>query len=138
MDFFSKKIIIFLYAVLLLCSHNVMASDDDYMKMLEGEAAITSVDSSGKRERDSIIINTAAANIVKKKWVGECDYIDDTVPENLIRGEFASYLKQCATGTYVFYRRLELKSKNLIYENYKKLALVKLFELRENILNGFR
>lgn len=137
MEYFSRKIIVIICILLPLCSYDVVASDDEYMRMLEGEAADTVVDTGGKSKINSADV-TAVVNVVKKNWVGECDYNNETVPANLLQGEFSSYLKQCASGTYVFYRRLELKSKNLVFENYKEITSVTLFTLRNDILKTFR
>jgi len=123
--------------ILLFASSSAMASDD-YMKLLEAEAEGTSLDQSSDQREDKTTVISAGIDTEKKAWVGECDYAKDVLALGVVWEEFASYLKQCSLGTYVFYRRLEHDLQYTIYnDNYSKTAPTKLSRFKKAILDYF-
>jgi len=135
MECFIKKTIVVSCVIIFLSSDNVVAVDDDYMKLLESEAEDTMLDRGVKQINNAN--NAARINTVKKDWLGKCDPAGEAVPSNLLWEEFSSYLKQCAVGSFVFYQRLKLNSQYSVYEKYKKRGTVKLEVLRKYILKYF-
>ena len=126
----------YLCTIILMFSHDAMASDDEYMKLMEAEAAETHLDLGGQRKSSGAKHNISI-NTQKRDWPGECDYTDDVLPSGLVWEEFPSYLKQCYLGTYVFYRRLELNLQHSVYDAYLKTAPIKLSALKKEISNYF-
>lgn len=117
-------------------SHNAMAGDDEYMKLMEAEAAGTHLDKGGQR-KSSRVKHNLSINTEKRKWLGECDYSDDVLPPGLAWEAFPSYLKQCYLGTYVFYRRLESDLQRSAYNAYLKTAPIKIGVLKKEISNYY-
>lgn len=136
MAVFNRYSINLVCAIILFCSNNAVASDDEYLKLLEAEAIDSRLDRDGQRKNNNIAHN-ASVNLDKRDWAGECDYVDDVLPSGLVWEEFSSYLKQCSLGTYVFYRRLEFDLQRSIYNTYSNTAPTKNSILKEAILKYF-
>ena len=141
----STKYIIFtgVCTTFILSSYHAMASDD-YLKMLESEAAETTIDQSNEynpnlNNKNKLVITdeTKLKKPVNKMWAGECNYTDDVLPLNLSQEEFSSFLKKCALGSSIFYRRLNPASQEAVYRNYKKPTPVKLSIIRKDIQKHF-
>lgn len=126
---------IIILTVVSLCSFHAMASDD-YLMLLESEAAETRIDY-GNKHKISRVNNTNQNAVVKREWQGDCDYDIDALPSDLAKDEFSSYLKQCALGSSIFYRRLKMAAQDLIYKNYKNSKSANLSAIREDIQRYF-
>lgn len=136
MAFLSRNVVNFVSCLVLFAAFNVQAADDDYLKMLEAEAEGSHIDDSSQSKKNAAVVSTAAI-ADRKEWIGECDYISDAMPDDLAREEFASYMKQCSLGTYVFYRRLEPNLKNAVYKTYTAMSPATLTVLKKEILKYF-
>jgi len=136
MAFFSRSITGFLYIVVFLSAFNAQASDDEYLKLLEQEASDLHLDQSSQRETDGTAHRTAA-DMVKKKWTGECDFSSDVLLADVDQAEFASYLKQCYLGTYAYFRRLDAGLQHVVYNSYRKNTPIKQSALKKEIVNYF-
>ena len=125
------------FVAAFVAAFNVHAADDDYLKMLEAEAEGSHIDDSGQAKRHAATATSAPAVAETKKWVGECDYISDAMPTGLQWEEFASYIKQCSLGTYVFYRRLDPNSQSTVYKSYTAMSPTNLSVLKEEVLKYY-
>jgi len=121
--------------VFFMCSFNAAASDDAYLKMLNGEAENVTLDESGKIDNNEQTGENARANIVGKNWNLEGNLEDDIVPKSLSQEEFTSFLKQRFYGTYVFYRKLSTIDRETVYYHYAKATSVNLDSVREDIIS---
>lgn len=123
----------FYVVVFLMCSFGAFASDDEYMKMLEGEAEDSKLDSSGQinnNEQSSNSRDDASA----KNWKLEGNLEGEVIPKGLSQEEFASFLKQRFYGTFVFYRKLTSVDKQTVHYHYTKTASANLDSIRQDIL----
>ena len=133
MDVFNNYLVIILSITISLFSLSVSA-EDDYLLMLEAEAGSSRLDQGGKRVIDDEK-RRKQLDFVEKKWQGECDYDEDVLQSSLPREEFSSYLKQCSLSLFVFYRRLDINSQVLVYEEYENASPIKFTSLKETIIN---
>ena len=117
----------------LLCSFKAIASDDEYLKMLEGEAADVQLDQSGQL-KDKEQINQSSSVITKTNWKWEGDLESNALPQGLAQDEFASLLKQNFYGTFAFYRKLNSVDQQTVYYHYSKASPAKLDSIRQDIL----
>lgn len=136
MKIISRIILNTVFVVTFMASSDVISSDDNYMKMLEAEAEDSRLDPGVTTKNDNII-QVGAVDNGERIWLGECDYVSDLLPVDLVDAEFSSYLKQCVMASFTFYQRLEPSEKSLIYEHYKNSALQDLTALRKDILKYF-
>lgn len=142
MEYYNRANIIALCLISILSSHTVLASNNDnYIKLLESEAVETRLDQgSGLNQKNvpkDAVSNVSVRALANKEWHGECDYVKDTVSSDVIEEEFHSFVKQCAMGTFIYYRQLDFNSKHSVYKNYKLSIPMRLKTLRENILSYF-
>ena len=136
MYIYSRRPIRILCVSIVLFTCDAVASDD-YMKLLEAEADGTELDPGGQSKTNTTV-HRAPVNVDRRDWQGECDYVNDVLALGVVWEEFASHLKQCSLGTYVFYRRLDLDSQRLVYiNNYSKNAPTKLSILKKAIFKYF-
>ena len=120
--------------VLFTWSTSVAASDDAYLKMLEGEAEDLQLDQSGQLKETEKVDNTGDT-VTKTDWKWEGDLTADTMPKGLAQDEFASVLKQNFYGTFVFYRKLNSVDQQTVYYHYSKSDNPDLDSIREHILS---
>ena len=120
--------------VLFACSTSVAATDDAYLKMLEGEAEDLQLDQSGQLKETEKVENTGDT-VTKTDWKWEGDLAADTMPKGLAQDEFASVLKQNFYGTFVFYRKLNSVDQQTVYYHYSKSDNPDLDSIREHILS---
>ncbi|MBE9560503.1 MAG: hypothetical protein IMF15_06910 [Proteobacteria bacterium] len=137
MAFFSRPVFNILCTATLLCSYQAMASDDEYLKMLEGEAEDVKLDQSGQL-KDKEQINQDASGITKTNWKWEGDMEGDNLPLSLAQDEFATVLKQNFYGTFVFYRKLNSVDQQTVYYHYSKASPAALDPIRQDILNHLK
>jgi len=134
MAFFSRSIFNILCVAVLMCSFKVIASDDEYLKMLEGEAEDVKLDQSGQL-KDKEHINQSTSVITKTNWKWEGDLEGDSLPSGLAQDEFASLLKQHFYGTFAFYRKLNSVDQQTVHYHYSKASPADLDSIRQDILN---
>jgi hypothetical protein len=128
-----KSFLTVLRTLFLMYSFSAIAADD-YMSLLEAEAEGSELDHGGQLEAGGTKYKDPAG-LVERKWQGECDYAADVLPTDLVHEEFASYMKKCTLSIFVYYRKLDADSKNLVYEKYKKTIPIKLSSLRKAVLS---
>ena len=137
MVFYCRSVFNILCIAALLCSYEAVASDDDYLKMLEGEAENVKLDQSGQlKEKEQI--SEDASGVTKTDWVWEGDLVGDDLPTGLAKDEFATLLKQNFYGTYVFYRKLNSVDQKTVYYHYSKATPAALDAIRQDILNHLK
>ena len=137
MAFFSRSVFNILCIAALLCSYKAMASDDEYLKMLEGEAEDVQLDQSGQL-KDKEQINESNSGITKTNWTWEGDLEGDILPPGLAQDEFAMLLKQNFYGTFVFYRKLNSVDQQTVYYHYAKASPAALDSIRQDILDHLK
>ncbi|NOQ87588.1 MAG: hypothetical protein GQ550_01575 [Gammaproteobacteria bacterium] len=121
----------------MLCSYEAVASDDEYLKMLEGEAEDVKLDQSGQL-KDKEQIDKGSAVITKTNWKWEGDLEGDNLPPGLAQNELATLLEQHFYGTFVFYRKLNSVDQQTVYYHYSKATPAALDSIRQDILNHLR
>lgn len=131
---FSRPIFNILCIAALLCSYKAVASDDEYLKMLEGEAEDVKLDQSGQL-KDTGQIDNSSSGITKTNWKWEGDLEGDTIPPDLAQDEFATLLKQNFYGTFAFYRKLNSVDQQTVFYHYSQSSPANLDAIRQDILN---
>lgn len=131
---FSRPIFNILCIAALLCSYKAIASDDEYLKMLEGEAEDVKLDQSGQL-KDTGQIDNSSSGITKTNWKWEGDLEGDTIPPGLAQDEFATLLKQNFYGTFAFYRKLNSVDQQTVFYHYSQSSPANLDAIRQDILN---
>ena len=137
MVFFIRPFFNVLCIAVLLCSFRAMATDDEYLKMLEGEAEDVKLDQSGQL-KDKEQKETGTSGITKTNWKWEGDLEGDVLPQGLAQDEFATLLKQNFYGTFVFYRKLNSVDKQTVYYHYSTVSSAELDSIRQDILNHLK
>ena len=137
MALFSRTFFNTLCITALLCSYQAMASDDEYLRMLEGEAEDVKLDQSGQL-KDKEKVNNDSSVITKTNWKWEGDLEGDNLPSGLAQDEFATLLKQSFYGTFVFYRKLNSVDQQTVYYHYSKASPAALDPIRQDILNHLK
>jgi len=137
MALFSRTFFNILCITALLSSYQAMASDDEYLRMLEGEAEDVKLDQSGQL-KDKEKVNNDSSVITKTNWKWEGDLEGDNLPSGLAQDEFATLLKQNFYGTFVFYRKLNSVDQQTVYYHYSKASPAALDPIRQDILNHLK
>ncbi len=137
MALFSRTFFNIFCITALLCSYEAMASDDEYLRMLEGEAEDVKLDQSGQL-KDKEKVNNDSSVITKTNWKWEGDLEGDNLPSGLAQDEFATLLKQNFYGTFVFYRKLNSVDQQTVYYHYSKASPAALDPIRQDILNHLK
>ena len=135
MAFFSRTVINISSVTILLFSLKVVATDDDYMKMLEAEAEDLEVDKSGQLEFKEQTNKSSTDSLIKENWKSEGVLEGDILPPGLAQDEFVTVLKQNFYGSFVFYRKLNSIDQKTIYYHYTKASPAYLDPIRQTILN---
>ena len=131
---FSRPIFNILCIAALLCSYKAVASDDEYLKMLEGEAEDVKLDQSGQL-KDTGQIDNSSSGITKTNWKWEGDLEGDAIPPGLAQDEVATLLKQNFYGTFAFYRKLNSVDQQTVFYHYSQSSPANLDAIRQDILN---
>ena len=138
MAFFSRVVINILCAAALLCSIKAIAADDEYLKMLEGEAADVELDQSGQLKDEKLDENGSREDITKTDWKWEGGLEGNTIPPGLAQDEFATVLKDNFYGSFVFYRKLNSNDRQTVYYHYTKASPANLDAIRQDILDHLK
>ncbi len=138
MAFFSRSVFNILCIAVLLCSFKAAANDDEYLKMLEGEAEDLKLDQSGQLKDKEQINKDSRDVITKTNWEWEGDLEADGLPSGLAQNEFASLLKQRFYGTFAFYRKLNSVDQQTVYYHYSKEPSANLDSVRQDILDNLK
>ena len=121
--------------VLFTWSSSVAASDDAYLKMLEGEAEDLQLDQSGQLKNEPSVENSSSDTVNETDWKWEGDLLADSLPKDMAQDEFAAVLKQNFYGTFVFFRKLNSVDQQTVYYHYSKSDNPNLDSIREHILS---
>ncbi len=138
-----RSVVNSLCMTVFLFSMKAVATDDAYLKMLEGEAADVQLDRSGQLKdnepvADSSSPDSSSQGITKKNWTWEGDLEGDVLPPGLAQDEFASLLKQNFYGSFVFYRKLNSLDQETVYYHYTKASPANLDDIRQDILDHLK
>jgi len=131
---FVSRTTIGIFIALFLCPGLTLATDDAYLKMLEGEAEGVELDQRGQL-KDKEHINDSTDGITKTNWKWEGDLAGDILPADLQQSEFATLLKQQFYGTFVFYRRLNSVDQDTVFLHYSQAKNADLDSIRQEIMN---
>ena len=133
----SRPVFNILVFIVMLSTFNALASNDDYLNMLESEADDVKLDQSGQlKDKEQVSEENSVATIKNWNWEGDID--SDALPPGLAQDEFATLLKQNFYGTFVFYRKLNSVDQNTIYYHYKKSSPAALEPIRQDILSHLK
>jgi len=124
--------------VVLSLSFKAVATDDAYLKMLEGEAEEVTLDKSGQLKDSEQAVQNSTEGITKTNWVWEGNLEGDVLPPGLAQNEFATLLKQNFYGSFVFYRRLNSLDQETVYYHYTKASPASLDSVRKDILDHLK
>ncbi len=126
-----------LFLAALSNSFQVFATDDAYLKMLEGEAEDLRLDQSGqlKKQEEVVDVKSSKESIKKTNWTWEGDLEGDILPPGLTQDEFKSLLEQNFYGTFVFYRKLSSIDRQTVHYHYSKKQKAELDIVRQEILD---
>ena len=126
------------FIVVMFATFNAVANDDDYLKLLEGEAEDVKLDQSGQLKNKEKVKRDSTDGLTKTNWKWEGNLEGDLIPSGLAQDEFATLLKQNFYGTFVFYRKLNSVDQNTVYYQYKKASPAKLDSIRQDILSHLK
>lgn len=131
----GRTVISLFVAALLTWSTSVVASDDDYLKMLEGEAEDLQLDQSGQLKDKPSVDNRSSDTVNNTEWKWEGDVLADSLPKGLSHEEFSAVLKKNFYGTFVFYRKLNSVDQQTVHYQYSKSDNPNLDSIRQHILS---
>ena len=138
MVFSSRVVTNILCAAAVLFSIEAIAADDEYLRMLEGEAEDVKLDQSGQLATEELNDKGNKEDITKKDWKWEGELKGDVIPPGLAPDEFASILKDNFYGSYVFYRKLNSNDRQTVYYHYTKASPADLDVIRQDILDHLK
>ena len=124
----SQFLVCLLFMVPLFSMPPVSAADDDYLKMIEGEAAELQLDNKGQLKQG----DKKADDSVSFGWGGELE--GENIPSGLAKEDFESVLKKNFYGTYLFFKKLDSTDKDTVYYRYSKQQEPDLENVRNNIM----
>lgn len=138
MAFFSRTAINISCVTALLCSLNAVATDDEYLKMLESEAEGLEIDKSGQLEHKELTEKSSTESLIKENWKSEGVLDGNVLPPGLAQDEFVTLLKQNFYGSFVFYRKLNSIDQQTVYYHYTKALPAYLDSIRQDILEHLK
>jgi hypothetical protein len=139
MAFCSRIVIYILCTAALIFSAKAFAADDEYLKILEGEAEDLKLDQSGQlNEGVQQEVNGYTEKINKKDWKWEGGLDGDVLPPGLAQDEFATILEDNFYGSFVFYRKLNSNVQKTVYYHYSKASPAHLDDIRQDILDHLK
>jgi len=134
MVFFGRVVTNSLCVTAILFSLNAVATDDEYLKMLENEAKGVEVDKTGQLENTEQADKDSIEGLIKKNWKSDGALNGDGLPSGLTQDEFVAVLKQNFYGSYVFFTKLNSIDQQTVYYNYTKASPAYLESIRQDIL----
>ncbi len=138
MAFSSRLAINSLCSIALLFSFKAVATDDAYLRMLEGEAEGLSLDKSGQLKSVKQTDGSSTDGITKTNWTWEGELEGDVLPLGLAQDEFATILKQNFYGSFVFFRKLNSIDQQTVYYHYTQTSYADLDSIRKDILDHLK
>jgi len=125
-----------LFITVFFSPFQLMATDDAYLKMLEGEAENSTLDQSGQlHDQEVVDIKSSKDSLNKTNWTWEGNLEGDILPLGLAQDEFTLLLEQNFYGTFVFYRKLSSIDKQTVHYHYTKNQKAELDAVRKEILD---
>jgi hypothetical protein len=134
MEFFDRALTALSCITVLLFSLSAVATDDDYLKMLEQEANGLEVDKSGQLGNTEQNDNTTIEGLIKENWTSDGVLRGDEIPSGLTQDEFVGLLKQNFYGSYIFFTKLNSIDQQTVYYHYTKASPAYLESIRQDIL----
>ena len=128
----SRIFFSFLIPAALLGGLPVQATDDDYLKMLEGEAETVQLDDSGQLKQE----NNPQSPITSFEWDGTVN--KDGFPKSLNQEAFEAFLHKYYFGTYVFFKKLDSTDKNTVHHRYSKEDMPNIENVRKDVMTLFK
>jgi hypothetical protein len=107
----------------------VIAADDAYLKMLEGEAESVELDKTGQLAQET---NQDSGGGLFE-WSGR-DLEAEGLPKGLDMERFEAFLQQNFYGTYVFFKKLNSTDKNTVFYRYSQAEQPDLENVRQNVM----
>lgn len=120
-------------AALLAASAPVSATDDAYLKMLEGEAESLELDQKGQLQSHKAKVPASKKGKDSFGWNATID--GENLPKGLPRKEFETVLQDNFYGTFLFFSKLNSADKQTVYYRYNKAESTNLENVRKNILD---
>ena len=118
----------------LLVTSPAFATEDDYLKMLEGEAASLELDPSGQLGREAEAGAAKTGQRQQDVFRRQVTLDRENLPNSMPQDEFESVLRDNFYGTYLFYQRLNSADRRTVYYRYSKAESTNLENVRKNIL----
>jgi hypothetical protein len=134
----NRAVINIFCAAALVCSFDAMATDDEYLRMLEGEAEDLSLDQSGQLDAIKTDDESSTEDVTKKQWKWEGDLDGDVLPDALTQDQFTTLLKDNFYGSFVFFRKLNSNDQKTVYYHYTKASPAHLDVIRQDILDHLK
>ena len=137
MAFLSRSVVNILCIIAFLCPAGAMAGDDEYLKMLEGEAEDVQLDQTGQlKDKVETEYSASGETITNGK---SKDVLEGNIfPPNLNQDEFVALLKQNFYGSFAFYRKLNSIDQQTVYYHYTKASPASLDSIRQEILGHLK
>ena len=118
----------------LLATSPAFAAEDDYLKMLEGEAASLELDPSGQLVREAEVGAVKSGQHQQDVFRRQVTLDGENLPKGMAQDAFESVLRDNFYGTYLFYQRLNTADRRTVYYRYTKAESTNLENVRKNIL----
>lgn len=117
----------------MLASTPSLATDDAYLKMLNGEAEELELDQTGQLKQEE-----QKSTHIKQSdmWGGGLQ--SDEIPKGLLPEEFEGMLKQNFYGTYMFFNKLDSADKQTVFYRYSKADTPDAEAIRQSIMDLLR
>lgn len=125
--------------VLFLGSYEVVAADDAYLKMLEGEAEDLNLDQTGQLNKEEENTDkTKKRKTLDSRALWDSAAGSDVLPTGLTEEKFPDFLKKNFYGTYLFYKKLNTIDQRTIYYHYSKNKSADIDAVRKDILSHIK
>lgn len=124
----SRIFVILLIPASILAGSPVSATDDAYLKMLEGEAENVHLDDSGQLKQ----ADDKQSPVTTFEWDGAQQ--KDGFPTGFGQDAFEEFLHKYYFGTYVFFKKLNSADKNTVYYRYSKEDTPSIENVRQNVM----
>lgn len=134
MVFFGRAVTNISCVAALSFSLNVVATDDEYLKMLENEAQGLEIDKTGQLESTEQADKDTIEGLIKNNWSSGDALKGDILPPGLSQDEFVALLKQNFYGSFVFFTKLNSIDQQTVYYHYTKASPAYLEPIRQDIL----
>jgi len=123
----SRIFISLLITAAIFAGLPVSATDDEYLKMLEGEAENVQLDTSGQLQQQ-----TKQSAITSFEWDGAI--AEQGFSTELGQDAFEAFLHKYYYGTFIFFRKLNSADKDTVYHRYTKESSPSIDNVRKDVM----